>query len=468
MFGTVELPVWLFTLIMLFALVTFSSHFFIPPVRWFFRRRMEKAVEELNKRLQRPIQPFKLARRHDTIQRLIYDPQVIAAVARHAQETGVREDVAFSEAKRYAREIVPSFSASAYFGFAIRAARMISRLLFHVRLVREDEEALAAVDPDATVVYVMNHRSNMDYVLVTYLAADRSALSYAVGEWARIWPLSWLFRAMGAYFIRRTSRNKLYRRVLARYVQLAVENGVTQAIFPEGGLSLTGRVGEAKLGLMSYIVQAGRESRRNVVFVPVALNYDRVIEDRILIEAGQSGERQFRGSFLTGTAFALRWLGHRVTGRARRFGYAAVAFGTPLKLDDVMEASDGSVTGIAAHLMSSIRRHVPVLPVPMVAAAIQDGATSRAEIRSWVSARLPAWLEADVPVHLRRGSVQDSVDAGVDMLILRHLATQSGDGTLSPTAKGEPVIGFYAASLPLIELPMRTTAPVCGDCPTEA
>ena len=42
---------------------------------------------------------------------------------------------------------------------------------------------------------------------------------------------------MGGYFIRRGSRNALYRRVLARYVQMATEEGTTQAMFPEGGLS---------------------------------------------------------------------------------------------------------------------------------------------------------------------------------------------------------------------------------------
>ena len=49
---------------------------------------------------------------------------------------------------------------------------------------------LAHIDPKATVIFVMNHRSNMDYVLITWLVANRSAISYAVGEWARIWPLS--------------------------------------------------------------------------------------------------------------------------------------------------------------------------------------------------------------------------------------------------------------------------------------
>ncbi len=249
MLRPVELPLWLFLLILLFAGVTFASHFLFPSVRWFFRRRMERVVAELNKRLPRPIEPFKLARRADTIQRLVYDRDVLAAVAETARAEGIPEAVAHQRARRYAREIVPSFSASAYFGFAIRAARWLSELLYDVRITHVDD-GLERIPPEATVVFVMNHRSNMDYVLVTYLVADRAALSYAVGEWARVWPLSRLIRAMGAYFIRRKSRDALYRRVLGRYVAMATGAGVTQAVFPEGGLSLDGRVGEPRLGII--------------------------------------------------------------------------------------------------------------------------------------------------------------------------------------------------------------------------
>ena len=99
---------------------------------------------------------------------------------------------------------------------------------------------MSGLDPRATVVFVMNQRSNMDYVLVTYLASKRSALSYAVGEQARIWPIRLLIRAIGAFSIRCKLRGLLYRWVLARYVQMATQGGVTQAVFPEGGLSLGG------------------------------------------------------------------------------------------------------------------------------------------------------------------------------------------------------------------------------------
>ena len=113
----------------------------------------------------------------------------------------------------YAREIVPGFSATVYFGFATRLARWFSRFIYRVRIGKVDA-ALGRIDPKATVIFVMNHRSNMDYVLITWLVADRSALSYAVGEWARVWPLSALIRASGAYFIRRRTRSALYQCVI--------------------------------------------------------------------------------------------------------------------------------------------------------------------------------------------------------------------------------------------------------------
>ena len=155
-----------------------------------------------------------------------------------------------AKAERYAREIVPSFSAYAYFKIGARLARRVSQALYRVRLGYTNDEALKAVPPDRSVVFVINHRSNMDYVLVTYVAATSSALSYAVGEWAQVWGLRGLIRSMGAYFIRRNSRDPLYRKMLARYVDMATKAGVVQAIFPEGGLTRDGALRPPKLGLL--------------------------------------------------------------------------------------------------------------------------------------------------------------------------------------------------------------------------
>lgn len=374
MMSTVELPIWLFVLILAFAVVTFASHFLFPSVRWFLRRRAERVIARLNARLTRPIEPFKLLRRQDMIQRLVYDPGVISAVTEHARENGLREDVAFETATRYAREIVPSFSATAYFGFAIRLARLIARAFYRVEAAPIRADVQTALASDAAVVFVINHRSNMDYVLVTYLAAERSALSFAAGEWARVWPLGALVRAMGAYFVRRKSRNPLYRKVMARYVQMATQGGVAQAIFPEGGLSLDGQVGLPKLGLLSYIVDGfDAETGRDVVFVPVAVNYDRVMEDRVLVRAAQQAQRKFRFRWRSAARYFFRHAVQRLTGRFLKFGYAAVTYGQPLSLREFsLGPRKDVITDLGRELMSRVRNAVPITPIPVLASLLRE------------------------------------------------------------------------------------------------
>jgi glycerol-3-phosphate O-acyltransferase len=442
MFGTVLVPVWLLVLILGFAAISFATHFLFPSVRWFFRRRAEKALSRLNARLDRKIDLFKLAERSDMVARLSYDQRVVDAAMAHAAETGVPGEVAFEEARRYAREIVPGFSATVYFGFGTRAAKWLSRLLFRVRVGKVDQ-ALGHLDPKATVIFVMNHRSNVDYVLVTWLVADRSAISYAVGEWARVWPLSALIRSMGAYFIRRGSRNALYRKVLARYVQLATEEGTTQAMFPEGGLSLDGRVGPAKLGLISYIVEGWEPGNRDVVFVPVGLAYDRVLEDRVLVEAAASGTRRFRNRPVRVAWHAARFLWARFRGRTKGFGTAAAGFGAPVSLREHLETG-GTVEALGERLMSAIAAVVPVLPVPLVARALGEGVASRDELSGRVEGLIARLAAAGAVLKLPPQGLAATVEEGLTPLIRRGMVTEG----LQPVASERALLAFYAASVP--------------------
>ncbi|MFW5641590.1 MAG: 1-acyl-sn-glycerol-3-phosphate acyltransferase [Roseicyclus sp.] len=449
MSSTVTLPLWLFLLILLFAGVTFASHFLFPSVRWYLRRRLETAVARLNERLDRPIQPFKLARRMDTVRRLIYDPEVARAIADHARAKKVREDVAFEIAERYAREIVPGFSAFTYFSFAIRAARFLSQSLYRVRLVQDNEEALAAIPEEATVVFVMNHRSNMDYVLVTWLVAERSALAYAVGEWARVWPLRALVRAMGGYFIRRRHNNPLYRKVLARYVQMATEAGVTQAVFPEGGLSRTGALGSPKLGLISYILDGFRPGHsRDVVFVPVALNYDRVMEDRRLIRAQEDGTGAFRFSMVPILRYLRRHIWLRLTRRFHRYGYAAVSFGDPLSLSDFLSRRHADAAlALGADLMARIAAVMPVTPVPLVSHALLGGAATRTALETAIRTRIAEARARGVTIHIPRDDEAYTIEAGLRALSERRLLEIAPDGSLALTPEGRRVVAYYAASV---------------------
>jgi len=438
------LPLWAFILILFFAAVTFASHFLFPSVRWFFRKRAERLVAQLNTRLQRPIEPFKLAKRYDMIQRLLYDPVITKAIYEHAQTNNVPENVAFETARRYAREIVPSFSATVYFTIGMRLARWVSRFLYRVRLGSFDRDALGSLDKDATVIFVMNHRSNMDYVLVTHLVSRASALSYAVGEWARVWPLSAFIRALGAYFIRRRSRTGLYRAVLARYVQLATEGGVTQAMFPEGGLSLTGQVGQPKLGLLNYIVSNFEDGGRDVIFVPVALNYDQVIEDRFLIKAGKGGNRRFRPPAWTVVKSISGYFWRRITGRFKGFGTASVAFGPPLALSS-FQATGDRTEDVAQELMTRIRAVVPVLAAPLVARAISvRGAETKEAIAAAVTDMLDELQHMRMPLPKR--NVPAIIDETLHRFTERGLVADAG-GTIRAIHDGADVLEYYARTI---------------------
>jgi glycerol-3-phosphate O-acyltransferase len=439
---TVQLPLWLFILIVLFAAVTALSHFLLPSVRWFFRRRLERAVARLNTRLKRPIEPFKLARRYDMIQRLIYDPEVTREIVAYARHNHVPENVAFQKAREYAREIVPSFSAFAYFSFGIRLARLLANAVYRIKTADSNNRIFDAIPKEATVVFVMNHRSNMDYVLVTYLAARDSALAYAVGEWARVWPLSRLIKSMGAYFIRRRSRGALYRKVLARYVQMATAGGVNQAMYPEGGLSLNGRLQPPRMGLLSYVTEGfDPEDTRDVVLVPVAINYDRVLEDTVLIAADRRGDRRFGARI---TVVILRKLWQRLTRQETRFGTAAVAFGTPMSLRDA--GPDTDIVAISEDLMARIAEAMPVLAVPVLSYAMltHPGGLSPDALTARVT-EIFALVPQDNRV-VRADNLDFELGRAIKGLLARDVI-QLQDGIWKIGADQEPLLRFYASSI---------------------
>ncbi len=465
MTGTVEIPIWMILVLAVLAAIALVDRIFAPSVRWFFRRRLNTAIDELNQRLDLRIQPFKLTRRQTLIDQLLYDRKVIEAVDAEAKASGVPRAVLMRKAERYAREIVPSFSVGAYFGFGTRAARWLSNLLYRVTLGFADDAALRSIDPHASVVFVMNHRSNMDYVLVTYMASSRASLSYAVGEWARIWILENLIRSMGAYFIRRNSGDALYRRVLGRYVHMATRQGVTQAIFPEGGLSRDGNLRDPKLGLLGYVVsEFDAADDRDIVFVPVGLNYDRVLEDRILTahrEREVSG-RDFRVRIPAMVAFLGTLLLRRITGRLYRFGYACVSFGRPLSLAQWQrergiafrelgqEARFEAVEKLAETLMQRIGAVIPALPVAMLShLLLESGDEWVAETRMRQRAQeLIQELESrGAHVHLPRADHDYAFTTGLRMLALRNLAQQNADGQLRANPAEMTLLTYYANTI---------------------
>ncbi len=460
----ITVPFWLFFLLCALAVLATLDRLLMPSVRWYLRRRVKRVIDELNSRLQLRLEPFKLTRRELLIDRLVYDPDVIRFAEEWAQREGLRRDEVMATVSRYAKEIVPAFNTYAYFAIGYRLAKGLAQMLYRVRLGYADDAGLSAIPRNASVVFVMNHRSNMDYVLVPYLVATHSALSYAVGEWARVWPLQALVRSLGAYFVRRNSGDPLYRKVLARYVHMATRGGVVQAVFPEGGLSRDGKLRAPRLGLLAYIVKAfDPDGERELVFVPVGINYDRVFEDRTLVrDLDAQSERRGRVYAVIKTLkFVLHNLGLAARRRWHRFGYAGVRVGEPVFLRDYLKRHGidframseaeafAAVERLGSELMAYVGRAIPVLPVSLVARVMVESSEplSEFELKGRVLDLVARLATRGAHVHVPRADQDYAVQVGLRMLTLRRLVQEDKAGLYAACKTELALLRYYANAI---------------------
>jgi glycerol-3-phosphate O-acyltransferase len=460
----VAVPAWLLVAMAALAVWALYEHVLIPLLRFLVTHPANQVIDDLGERLRIGIRPFQRTKRQALIHRLLTDPKVQSAAEQFAKQRKVPVPLALRIVERYAREIVPAFNAYLYFRLGYWIGRGIARSLYRVRLGYVDSDGLARVPPDATVAFVMNHRSNMDYILTAYLAADQAALSYAVGEWARLWPLSALIRAMGAYFVRRNSKDELYRRVLERYIAMATEAGVPQAVFPEGGLTRDGRMREPKLGVIDYMMRGFRvEGEHDLVFVPLGINYDRVLEDRsLLLSLHPEAPRTGRVRALWNTlAFVIRNVRLMLKSEWHRFGYACVNFGSPISmrayctergLDFQKLAGEDrrrETAALGAHLMRSVGAVVPVVPVPLIATVFvgnPERRMSSLEIKAEVERLIERLERAGARVYVPRRDFDYAITVGLRMLLLRHLVDED-EGLYAARPEDLPLLRYYANSI---------------------
>jgi glycerol-3-phosphate O-acyltransferase len=432
-------------------------------LRTLVRRTARRTLIRFHPRVDR----YKLTNKRHIVATLRADPEIAAAVERHAAEHGEAAAATWARVDRYLDEIVPFFSILAYYKVGYVVSRALLNLLYKVTVEYQQPDPFRGLPRDAVVIYLMNHRSNADYVVVAYALAGDVSLSYAVGEWARAFPLEYIFKSFGSYFIRRRYREALYHTVLARYVQLITRNGVTQGIFPEGGLTRDGTLRPAKVGLLDYALAVAAEPGMagRMYIIPVGINYDRVLEDRSLLAelgARETGTRPRRFTqFVDVVRYVVFNLGRLVTRRWKRYGRAAVTIGAPMPVATwlahlesrgidlfALERPErlGEVQRFCDQAMARVGALIPVTPVCLACAALQ---TFESEFvrRDHLVARMDELRAALPEVNARVLRVERSTDEVLDrayrMLRLRRVVARTGDGYVI-LAKGRPLISYYA------------------------
>jgi glycerol-3-phosphate O-acyltransferase len=245
---------------------------------------------------------------------------------------------------------------------------------------------------------------------------------------------------------------------------MAVAGGAVQAIFPEGGLSRDGLLRKPRIGLLDYMLRAyDPAGERDIVFIPVAINYDRVLEDRTLLldSDAQAESRSGLTAVRQTVLFLLSQLGLKLRGRWYRFGYACANFGSPISLRDYLAREDWNpmnltatdrgerVYKLAADLMMAVGRLVPVLPVSVICKFLidhPDQAFSAAEIHQATLEMQKHYESLGAHVYVPRGDADYSVIVGLRMLKLRRLVIEE-TGRFRINQESRKVVEYYANAI---------------------
>lgn len=262
-----------------------------------------------------------LARVRDDV---LTDPHVQQAIADRARGPKSSPERAHVEAEKMFREIAARMNSTLLALFDAALAPVLRRLFSSVEV--SGIERVAELTKQHPILLLPNHRSYFDFLLVSVVLYKNFMLPPHIGarENMAFGPFGFLFRRCGAFFMRASFDDPLYRQVFRAYLGHLVREGHTQEFFIEGGRSRTGKSLAPRLGMLGWEVEAFLDSaRRDFVCVPVSIGYERLVEESSMVDELEGAEKT-RESMI-GLVRARKYL-------RRRFGSVHLVFGEPISL----------------------------------------------------------------------------------------------------------------------------------------
>lgn len=266
-----------------------------------------------------------LSHRRTLLKGLLHAPLVREAIAREAEEKGIDEAKAQQQAARYANEIASDFTYTIIRFLEVVLSWFWNKLYDGIRI--NHIERVQEIAQGNEIIYVPCHRSHIDYLLLSYILFRNSLTPphIAAGINLDMPVIGGILRRGGAFFMRRSFRgNQLYTAVFNEYLHTLFSRGFPTEYFIEGGRSRTGRTLNPKTGMLAITLRSFlRSSRRPIMFVPVYIGYERVLEGRTYLGElrGQAKKKEsFFDIFRVLSALKLP------------FGQVAVNFGEPVPL----------------------------------------------------------------------------------------------------------------------------------------
>ncbi len=292
-------------------------------------RKVRRSILLFLYREERSVEGPTLRSRHRVQETVLGDPLVQAAIEERSRQRKSSPDAARAAAEKIFREISANMN-STFLAMLNVVVTFIFKRMF-VSIEATGLEKVADYSKRYPVVLVPSHRSYFDFLILSWLfyANHMVPPHIAARENMAFGPFGFLFRRAGAFFLRRSFEDPLYKEVFRRYVGYLVGEGFTQEFFIEGGRSRTGKSLAPRLGMLIWNIEAFIASgRRDLFFVPIAITYERLVEESSMVEELEGGAKTQESTLAL--VRARKYL-------ERRFGSVFVNFGEPISLAQTLD-----------------------------------------------------------------------------------------------------------------------------------
>lgn len=306
------------------------------------------------------------------------DPELLDTLAEEAQAQGRKQASLLREAARNLRQIAARLSPSLVGLVSVVLDRVFNRIYDGIEVDEAGLDRTMKAAADAPLILCPSHKSHIDYLVLSYALFKRgyTVPHVAAGANLSFFPAGWILRRAGAFFLRRSFKgDKVYGATFRAYVKKLIHDGIHQEFFPEGGRSRTGKLLQPRLGMFTWQVDAVLGGARDDVnFVPVAIDYEKVVESRSYSKELAGGEKK---------AEDLKALLSAPKVLAYNYGRIHVSFDAPISLAAFMKARGldpsvppteeqrkGLVRAVANRVMYGISRVSTVTPHALAAAAL--------------------------------------------------------------------------------------------------
>jgi glycerol-3-phosphate O-acyltransferase len=249
-----------------------------------------------------------------------------------AEDLGMPKEEVHPKAAAILKKMAADFRPRIVGLFSIVMGIVWKRIYTGIDVRKEDIERLRRGVSNSASLLLPSHKSHMDYIVLSHLMREHNLMlpHIVAGQNLSFWPLGWLFRSSGAFFIRRSFiHDRFYTAVVSAYMRRLVQEGLAIEVFIEGGRSRTGKLLRPKTGMLDMALKAIAISpRAKLTVVPVFIGYEHVIEENAYV--AESEGRPKKAENIKGLISSTKVL-------FSRYGRVYVRAGEPFSVEDMLE-----------------------------------------------------------------------------------------------------------------------------------